>query len=233
MSLAAPPPALHCEGVELRIGYKPLLAGVSLRLEVGRSLALVGPNGLGKTSLMRVLAGVARPHAGMVSVQGETLWPSRAVTREHFACYLASVPALLSDHPVHGNLEFMLNAFGYNPTWRQLEDALTRVGLAGRGEQVARTLSTGQKRRLTLASLLVLRPRLVLADEPTNGLDSAGVALCLDVFRSLQREDGAAVCVASHDERLVSACDESLALAAFVPLIPPKGGARRLGNVFA
>jgi len=226
---------LRCENVELRIGYKPLLTGISLQINAGGSLALVGPNGLGKTTLMRALAGVARPHGGSVHVLGESLWPHRAVTHEHFSCYLASAPALLADHGVHSNLEFFLNCFGRNPTWQELDEALERVGLAGRGDQVARTLSTGQKRRLTLASLLLLKPRLVLADEPTNGLDTAGVTLCLEVFQGLQREHGTAVCVASHDERLIQVCDERLELSAYLPRTEraPGESSRPRADVFA
>lgn len=223
--------ALVCDAVDLRIDHKPLLEGISFVLGQGQALALVGPNGLGKTTLMRCLAGVARPHAGGVSVHGESLWPTRAVTFEHQACYLASQPALLSDHSVAGNLEFFMNAFGARPTWAALRGALDDVGLAGREAQVARTLSTGQKRRLTLAGLLLLKPRLVLADEPTNGLDAEGVALCLRVFEDLRSRQGAAVCVASHDDRLIGACDDVLPLERFVPVARARRAFR--GDVFA
>lgn len=225
------PVALSCEGLDLRVGHKPLLEGISFSLEAGGSLALVGPNGLGKTTLMRSLAGVARPHAGGVRVCGEELWPTRNVSFEHLACYLASLPALLSDHSVAGNLEFFLNAFGKKPTWAALRAALEEVGLAGREGQVSRTLSTGQKRRLTLAGLLLLKPKLVLADEPTNGLDAEGVALCLRVFDALRVQEGAAICVASHDDRLVGACEQVLALERFLPV--PRAKRVFTGDVFA
>jgi ABC-type multidrug transport system ATPase subunit len=225
------PPVLLCENVELRIDHKPLLSGISLALSPGKSLALVGPNGLGKTTLMRSLAGIARPYAGCVRVHGEEVWPMRNVTFEHGACYLASAPALLLDHSIAGNLEFFLNAFGHNPTWPELRAALDSVGLAGREAQVSRTLSTGQKRRLTLAGLLVLKPRLVLADEPTNGLDLDGVALCLRVFADLRRDFATAVCVASHDERLISVCDQVVELELYKPAAKAKQ--RFQGNVFA
>jgi heme ABC exporter ATP-binding subunit CcmA len=222
---------LVCEAVDLRIDYKPLLEGIAFTLAAGELLSLVGPNGLGKTTLMRCLAGVARPHAGRVRVHGEEVWPSREATFEHLACYLASQPALLSDHSVAGNLEFFVNAFGRRPTWAALREALAEVGLSGREAQVARTLSTGQKRRLTLAGLLLLKPRLVLADEPTNGLDADGVALCLRVFAQLRTGHQAAVCVASHDDRLVKSSTHVLPLERFLPAARVRRAFQ--GDVFA
>jgi heme ABC exporter ATP-binding subunit CcmA len=222
---------LECAQVELRIGYKPLLSGIHLELKEGASLALTGPNGLGKTTLMRVMAGVARPESGVVKVHGEMLWPERLVSFEHRSCYLASAPALLTDHSVYSNLEFFLNCFGRNPTWNDLDSALSEVGLEGRGKQWARTLSTGQKRRLTLAAVLVLKPKLLLADEPTNGLDTEGVELCLNVFERLRKEEGMSVCVASHDERLIGHCQKALPLTEFLPVAKSAGPFS--GNVFA
>lgn len=220
---------LRCEGLELRIGYKPLLSHVTFALNRGRSLALVGPNGMGKTTLLRALAGVARPHEGRVVLMGEEVWPRRSSTKEPRACYLASAPALLLDHGVHGNLEYMCNAYGYNPTWREFDETLTRVGLEGRGKQTVRTLSTGQKRRLTLAFLLILKPGLVFADEPTNGLDVAGVELCLTIFAELQKSLGTAILAASHDAKLVAACDAVVEISTFLPRPGRRQGVRSLG----
>lgn len=208
---------LECADLEMRVGYRPLLTGVKLSLAAGQRLALVGPNGSGKTTLMRVLAGVSKPHMGFVRVFGESLWEERRCTFEHLSCYLASQPALLLEHPVNGNLEFMCNAYGHNPTWKALESALDRVGLAGRGNQTARTLSTGQKRRLTLAALLLLRPRLLLADEPTNGLDTGGALLCQNVFAELAQQYGTAYLVASHDPQMIAWCGQSLDVTSFLP----------------
>ena len=221
--------ALACSSVQLRVGHKPLLENISFELAPGHSLALVGSNGTGKTSLMRVCAGVARPWSGEVSVFGEQLWPSRLVTVEPRACYLASQPALLLDHSVHSNLEFMCNSFGLNPTFTAFQQALNEVGLEGRGAQQVRTLSTGQKRRLTLGMLLVLQPALLLADEPTNGLDEAGVQLCFEVFGRLRREKKCALLVASHDEKMIAFCGQSLVMQSYLP--QPKNAQSSVGRL--
>ena len=209
--------ALDCKDVELKVGFRTLLADIQFELGRGQSLALTGPNGLGKTTLLRCLAGISRPHAGQIHVAGLQLWPERQVNFEQGSVLLASQPALLCDHPVDGNLEFMCNSFGWKPTFAQVTKALDRVGLKGREKQVSRTLSTGQKRRLTLAFVLLAKPNLLLADEPTNGLDIEGVELCKQVFGELMSTHGMAVCVASHDERLVQWCHTVLPLESFVP----------------
>ena len=209
--------ALVCSSVQLRVGHKPLLENISFVLPPGHALALVGANGTGKTTLMRVCAGVARPWSGQVSVFGEQLWPRRSVSVEPRGCYLASQPALLLDHSVHSNLEFMCNSFGLNPQYSDFDEALLAVGLAGRGEQQVRTLSTGQKRRMTLALVLVLRPGLLMADEPTNGLDEAGVQLCFEVFERTRRDRKCALLVASHDEKMIEFCGQSLSMGSYFP----------------
>ncbi len=208
---------LNCQNLELRVGFKPLLQNVNLKLSPGETLALTGPNGTGKTTLLRSLAGVARPYSGSVWVASESLWPERKVTKEHRVCYLASQPALLLDHSILGNLEFMCNAFGYLPTYAEFERVLNRVGLQGRNLQTARTLSTGQKRRLTLAGVLLIKPMVMLFDEPTNGLDSAGVTLCLEVIQELC-ESGSAALIASHDSQLIAFCKNKIQIENFLPV---------------
>jgi ABC-2 type transport system ATP-binding protein len=207
-------PYLRCHNLELKVGFRTLLKNIQIELFAGKSVALTGPNGLGKTTLLRCLAG---PHSGGVWIANEALWPTRRVTFEHDAVLLASQPALLADHPVQGNIEFMCNAFGLKPTVAEINGALERVGLKGRESQVSRTLSTGQKRRLTLAFVLVAKPKLLLADEPTNGLDAEGVELCKQVFAEEMNHNEMALCVASHDSRLVDWCHQIVPLENFMP----------------
>ena len=207
---------LECKNIDLYVGYKPLLKQVSFQLFAGEALALLGPNGLGKTTLLRVCAGISQAQDGSVVVQGEQIWPQRSASFEHGCCFLASQPALLGEHSVGGNLEFMMNSFGKCPTWNDIHQALALVGLQGREKQQARTLSTGQKRRLTLAFLELYQPTVVLADEPTNGLDLQGVELCLSVFAKLQQQ-GTAVCIATHDTRLIEFCSRRISLEDFLP----------------
>lgn len=209
--------SVHCQKLTLSVGFRPLLREVSLSALAGEQIALTGPNGCGKTTLLRSLAGIARPQSGRVEVMGEEVWPSRKSRFESIAVFLASQPALLLDQNVAQNLEFMANAFGVDPRFVDLHASVERVGLLSRERQAVRTLSTGQKRRLTLAALLLLRPRVVFADEPTNGLDVDGARLCNEIFSELRREYGCSILVASHDQSFIEFCTSTLDVASFAP----------------
>jgi heme ABC exporter ATP-binding subunit CcmA len=206
---------LRCEDVELKVGHKTLLRSVKINLAQGQSLALTGPNGLGKTTLLRCLAGISRPASGKVWVCEQEIWPTRNVTQECKAVFLASQPALMNEHSVEGNLEFMCNSFGYKPDLVEIQVALKKVGLEGRHSQVSRTLSTGQKRRLTLAFAFILKPKFLIADEPTNGLDLDGVELCQDIFAHLMDQHDTALLTATHDQRLIEWCQTIVPLKSF------------------
>lgn len=197
---------IACQNLELRVGYRPLFRKLSFQVENNQSLAILGPNGCGKTTLLRCLAGLVRPTQGTVALNGCELWPNKVENRETSICYLSAQPALYLDQSVLGQLEFMCNTFGFAPTRNDLFSALEHVGLpAKRSEQVVRTLSTGQKRRLTLAALLLVKPNIILADEPTNGLDTDGTILASRTFQEIAKR-GASVIIATHDERLATQC---------------------------
>lgn len=204
---------LECRNIELRAGHLTLLSGVSLAIEPSQTLAITGPNGCGKTSLLRVLAGISRPHFGDVFCMKEQLWPARKVQHEHLCFFLAHTPTLLMDHSVLDNLRFFTRSFGIcQKKNSDYDQALKRVLLSGRQKQIVRTLSSGQKRRLTLAALLLIKPHIILADEPTNGLDLSGRNLCLEIFDQLRLENNTAVVVATHDDLLTNWCQSRLHL---------------------
>lgn len=91
-------------------------------------------------------------------------------------------------------------------------DALDNFGLKGRELQIARTLSTGQKRRLSFAALKLLKPNLIFADEPTNGLDTKGIELCINLFEELRTKYQSSIIVASHDLQLISWAQKNISL---------------------
>lgn len=203
---------LECRSLELRVGYRSLIKNFALSLAAGNTIAIVGPNGLGKTTLLRTLCGISRPYRGEVLLCGEMLWPVPSGHRaQHDICFMASQPALFLEHSVQDNFEFYLRSLNRAVVPEAMKEALTQVGLERHIKQTARTLSTGQKRRLTLALLLLARPKIVLLDEPTNGLDDDGVELCLQTLKSIA-EAGAGVLIASHDEKLIVWCQKKMNL---------------------
>jgi heme exporter protein A len=168
---------LAATDIACRRGERLLFSGLSLALAPGEALHVTGPNGVGKSSLIRILAGLLRPFAGSVDREGAV----GLVDERH---------ALDPEIPLGGALRF----------WADLDggDApLERLGLTGLLDVPVRYLSTGQKKRAFLARLIAQRAPIWLLDEPLNGLDSGGVALVGELVAEHLAGGGLAV-IASH-----------------------------------
>ena len=162
-------------------------------VDANEALLVQGGNGAGKTSLLRVLAGLLRADAGMVEIEGK---PAQAGLRAHTMAYLGHLPALKADLDVAENLDFLCGLHGRRP--RQLpEHALSMVGLAGYEDSLARTLSAGQKKRLSLARMWLSPAPLWLLDEPYANLDLDGIALVNRLIVG-HLDDGGATLVTTH-----------------------------------
>jgi len=165
---------------------QPLFSPLSFNLERGESFVLKGPNGIGKTTLLRAVAGLP----------GAILQGQWQLAKGIFPLFWSAQPPLYDELSVWDNLIFLCKVYN-----APLEDNLGLVGLAGLAKKPAGLLSTGQKRRLLLASLMLIQPNFVLCDEPTLGLDKSGLALCLEFFTKL-RKQGTAFLIATHEEIL-------------------------------
>ena len=201
---------LSCENIELKVGYHTLISQFSLNIKSSSTLAITGSNGTGKTTLLRVLAGISKPHSGKVTIMEEQISPINNSKHEHLSVYLSNIPSLLLDHCVLWNLEFFSNSFGLKFSFEEYKNALKKVGLENRENQIARTLSTGQKRRLSLAGLFLMKPNIILADEPTNGLDDTGSSLCINIFEDLKNNFNTSIIVATHDKNIINWCQKEL-----------------------
>ncbi|APJ02698.1 heme ABC exporter ATP-binding protein CcmA [Silvanigrella aquatica] len=210
-------PYLSCENIEIKVGYKTLISSFSLTVNSSETFAITGSNGCGKTSLLRILAGLSRPHEGVIKIMNEKLWPTKEIKYEHYSIFLSNIPSLLLDHSVLWNLEFYVKSFGLKFTLPEYKQALSLVGLKDREKQIARSLSTGQKRRLSFAALTLMKPNIVLADEPTNGLDEEGCQLCLEILSSLKTFHNSSIIIATHDEKLINWCQNKISLEKYVP----------------
>ncbi|HEY8339098.1 MAG TPA: ATP-binding cassette domain-containing protein [Egibacteraceae bacterium] len=165
-------PAVRIRGLRKRFGATTALGGVDLDVAAGTVMALLGPNGAGKTTLVRILATLLRPDAGEVEVLGHRLPAAAAAVRREIALtgQYAAVDELLSGRE---NLVLFgrLLGLGRRAARRRADELLERFDLTAAADRPARTYSGGMRRRLDLASSLLVMPRLAFLDEPTTGLD--------------------------------------------------------------
>lgn len=176
---------LHAREVAAQRGTRTLLTGLDLRVHAGEVVWLRGRNGQGKTTLLRLLAGLAAPAHGQVQVSAGVL-------------YLGHHNALKEDLSVIESLRFWVALHGQPTTEEDLRQALARWGMASRAHSLVRTLSQGQRRRAALARLaLPHAPTLWLLDEPLDALDDAGVATVLELLGQ-HAQGGGAVVLTSH-----------------------------------
>lgn len=188
--------AVAAEGLTKRFGRRWALRGVDLALPRGAVVALLGANGTGKTTLLRVLSTLLRPTAGRVDVLGRTLPGGGDAIRARSAFMTAGGHAYEELTGVE-NLRFAARMSGTPATDADLRAALAASDLAGAADVPVRAWSTGMRKRLELARLRLRPLELVLLDEPFVSLDEAGVDLVHEAVRGW-RDAGAAVLIASH-----------------------------------
>jgi heme exporter protein A len=191
------PAELVADRIHVWRGDRHVLKGVSLGIGAGELLQVRGPNGTGKTTLLRVLCGLLRPEQGTVNWLGRSITAARAEYQTALA-YASHETALKSDLTALENLRFSVG-LKRRVSDAELEDSLQQTGVGGCALLPARVLSAGQRRRVVMARLLALRARLWLLDEPFTNLDLKGSALLLQLLATHVRAGGLALVVA-HQE---------------------------------
>ncbi|MBN2905504.1 MAG: ABC transporter ATP-binding protein [Rhodobacteraceae bacterium] len=141
-----------------------------MRVEPGEIAGFLGPNGSGKTTTMRVICGLLTPDEGQGTVLGLDIRRNSARIRREIG-YMTQAFSLYDDLSIEENLRFVAGLYGLRPMRRHVQDTLEALGLGARRQQLAGTLSGGWKQRLALAACVMHRPKLLLLDEPTAGVD--------------------------------------------------------------
>ena len=185
--------AIRTEGLTKRFGSRPAVDGLSLEVRPGEVFGFLGPNGAGKTTTIRLLLGLMRPDAGTSHVLGARV-PAPATLPSIGA--MVEEPAFYPWLTGRANLRVLAET-GPPVPGGAVDEALELTGLADAAEKKVRGYSQGMRQRLGLAAALMRRPRLLILDEPANGLDPAGIREFRDRFRSLG-DAGVTVFLSSH-----------------------------------
>jgi ABC-2 type transport system ATP-binding protein len=179
------------------------LAGLDLEIRAGEIYGLLGPNGSGKTTFIRCVAGLLRPNSGSITVLGRA--PREAVAAGRVG-YMTQAAALYGDLSIDENLGFFARLEGVDDADARIEEVLRTVDLLDRRRSIVSTLSGGMRTRVSLAAALLHQPDLLLLDEPTVGVDPVLRHEFWTHFRALASR-GVTILVSSHVMDEASRCD--------------------------
>ncbi|MDO9249345.1 MAG: ATP-binding cassette domain-containing protein [Phenylobacterium sp.] len=211
---------MELDGVFLSLpsaaGPVEILRDLSFRVETGERVAVTGPSGSGKSSLISVAAGLELPTAGTVSLFGQDLGKldedGRARLRRGRVSLVFQSFHLLPNMTAAENIAAPLEIAGRRDAAELARSWLERVGLAARGRHYPHQLSGGEQQRVALARALAPRPALLFADEPTGNLDAANAALVADLMFDLVIETGSALVLVTHDPILARRADRQVVI---------------------
>ncbi len=200
--------AVEVSEVVKQFGAVRALDGMSLRVPTGIIYGLLGPNGAGKTTLIRTLVGLVRPTSGTVTVLGDNVLTTADKVRTNTG-YMTQSQALYADLSVEENIDFFARIYGMadkQARRERIDELLQLVDLAPRANTPVSNLSGGMRQRVLLACTLVHRPRLLLLDEPTVGVDPQLRQSFWSYFRTLA-DGGVTIIVSSHVMDEAERCD--------------------------
>ncbi len=216
----ARPEVLRLEGLSkrYRADRPPILEGIDLNLRAGEYVAIMGESGVGKSTLLNLLAGLDRPDSGRVVLEGVDLSErdddATTLLRRRAVGFVFQAFHVLPYLTVEQNVALPLELLGIAAPERRdrAVEMLGAVGIAGLAQRLARDLSGGEIQRVAIARALVHRPRLVLADEPTGNLDPRSAAQTLALLREQIKANAAAGILITHSRTAADTADRILVL---------------------
>lgn len=184
---------IELEDVEKSYGSFEVLKGIDFSVEEGEIFGILGPNGVGKTTLFQTVLGLLRADGGSIKIKGEKHTQSKEIKKK--IGYLPSDISFYEGMTARQNLEFFTELAGTDP---DLDDLLDLVDLQDDAERPVKAFSTGMKKRLGIAQSMIKDPEIIIYDEPTTGLDPQGKRVFKDLVRKVNRERGKTVIISSH-----------------------------------
>lgn len=217
----APSATIHAQDLRLTLGDGPaaveILRGISLSVAAGETLALLGPSGSGKSSLMAVLTGLERASSGTLEVAGADFASmsedALARARRGRIGIVLQAFHLLPTMTAQENVATPLELAGEKDAWERAAQELEAVGLGHRLTHYPAQLSGGEQQRVAIARAIAPRPPLIFADEPTGNLDAATGESIIELLFRRRTEIGATLIIITHDDGLARRCDRVVTLA--------------------
>ena len=196
MAESAVKPALQIQKITKTFGRKTAVDNVSFDLYPGEVFGFLGPNGAGKTTIIKMVMGFFRPNEGTIIINGYN-------RKTDYEAAMSSIGGIVENPEMYNSLSARLNLKMYarlhkGVTEERINEVLELVGLLDRADDPIKKYSLGMKQRIGLAQAMLHRPKVLILDEPTNGLDPAGIHLLRDILKKLAHEEGVAVMVSSH-----------------------------------
>ncbi|ULO06649.1 ABC transporter ATP-binding protein [Paenibacillus sp. 19GGS1-52] len=189
-------PVARLQGVSKKMGAKTLISDLTLDIPAGQIFGFLGPNGAGKTTTIRMMVGLISISSGDILICGRSI-------KDHFEEAVANIGAIVENPEMYKFLSGYQNLRQYarmvsGVSKQRIDEVVELVGLGARIHDKVKTYSLGMRQRLGVAQALLHRPKLLILDEPTNGLDPQGIRELRDYLRRLCQEEGTTVFVSSH-----------------------------------
>jgi len=206
--------ALQVDGISKSFGSVQALSSVSFSVDAGEIVGLLGPNGAGKSTTMRAVLGLIPTDSGEIRLFGKNVGVDPEGTKR-LSGYVPEAPALYEFLTGAEYLDFVADMYGLDPTTRagRIQQFLMGFELAGHENSLISGYSQGMKQKVALIAALAHRPRLLILDEPLNGLDPRSARVTKDLLRNLAAHDGVAVLFSTHVLEIAQAiCDRIVIL---------------------
>ena len=187
---------LLLDNVHKTIKNKEIVKGISFSINEGEVLGFLGPNGAGKSTTLRMIVGLSSPTRGNITIDGHSITKDYVKAMSKVGCIIEG-PDLYNYLSGLENLK-MLSSMNKNVTNEDITKAIELVGMQNRINDKVSTYSLGMKQRLGLAQALIHKPKLLILDEPTNGLDPSGINEFRHIIHDLAKKENIAVLISSH-----------------------------------